>query len=464
MQETSYNKRDKQVMSFCLLLFRLTLDIMYLYIIQKEYNRIDILLLGYSKGAFSFDYDLLRIVMSYVGTIVFVGLIVCKIIKQDRPHEILAIALLCVSVMPNFTMFAYSEIHWNFFWLFCLFWGWMYIFIFTRNFQSDLPSEEAIDTSKTKLRRVAILIFWLIAIAFIVGSVLFSYSYGEGFRFSFSFKNDVVYENRLAARGTIGLITNYFRNNAMFVVIPILTISFMAKKRYILFLASIIVLFLLFGVDSQKTVIFLAIVSIIAAFFLNKKINKTIIKGLLIVNLFVIVEYLLTGRIILVDYLVKRIYFLPAIIGKCFYEYVGSNGNQVFFSSLLQKYGIISNYAYSKVQLPFLIGRYYFGSINISANTGGFGGAYAYGNIALFVIPTIYAYLFKILDIVTNNIEEKYYISFVILNTYVITNSSLPSVLIVYGYLVGLVLLAIMNNTGVFKYDNLKLPKIKLKR
>ena len=465
MQETYYNKKDKRIMAFCLFVFRLTLDYMYYFILKNEYMNIAILSLGYAKGAFSFNADPLRILVSYILTIAFIEYVVKRIVNNDKPHELMVTSLLCLSILPNMTMFAYSEIEWRFIVLFSLFWGWFVVCVSMFD-RTRLISDGFIIGFKSSVvdeKKSAAYVFWMIAVLFLVGSAVFSIVYNGGLRFNFDLTNDVVYENRLAARGSIDLLTNYFRNNAMFVIIPIIAIAFLLKRKYVMFILAIVVLLMLFSVDSLKIVIFLIVVSIIAAVIITTKVSKSIIKWLLTLNVFVILCYVLTGDILAIDYLVKRVYFLPAIIGNCFYEFVGENGNQVFFSSLLIRLGIITNYAYSEIQLPFLIGRYYFGSINISANTGGFGSAFAYGDYALILIPVLYAYMFRILDRVTCRIEPKYYISFIILNAYVITNASISTVIIVYGYVAGLILLMIMNRMEAFRYNNLRLPQLVLR-
>lgn len=239
----------------------------------------------------------------------------------------------------------------------------------------------------------------------------------------------------------------------MYVIIPLIANIFLIKRKYGLFGISFIVLLLLFSVDSQKAVLMLAILSFGVAHIIKNKISNTLIRGLLFANLFVILFYLITGNLLLIEYLVKRIYFLPAIIGRCYYEYVTTNGNMVLLSSFLQGIGAIKNYVYADVSLPFLIGKYYFGSVSISANTGGFAGAYAYGILSLFITPLAYGFLFRLLDKVTIFVEAKFYIPFIMVTVYVIVGSTISSVLLVYGYIIGIIMLYIMNNTDDFEFS-----------
>lgn len=465
MYKSLYSKNEKLQMRLLLFSFRLTLDFMYAYILQKEYNNILMLSLGYTRGAFSFEYTFSRIIVSYLLTILFIEIVIRYVIRDDRPHELICLGLLAISVLPNLTMFAFSEIEWDFllyntvFWIFFFACSVFFTRKISRNNDFDDKSKQTPNNflfSKTSAQSL----FWIVAIIFIIGSIALTYSYYGRFYINLSFALDDVYKSRLSARGTFGLLTNYFRNNSMYVVVPLLANSFLVKKRYGLFGISLVVLALLFSVDSQKAVLMLALVSMVAALVVKNKISKTIIKALIIGNIFVICFYLLTGNLILIDFLVKRIYFLPAIIGRCYYEYVGQNGNLVFLSSLLQNMNVISNYAYEELALPYLIGRHYFGSSSISANTGGFAGAYAYGVFGMVFIPIVYGFLFRLLDRFTSTIEAKYFMSFIVVTIFVIEGTTLTSVLLVYGFIVGLFMLYIMSNSEIFESD--RLGKIKI--
>lgn len=456
MHDAFYSRKDKQLMALLLLLFRLTLDFMYIYIIQKEYNNINILSMGYANGAFSFHYDAGRIAYSFFASFLFIELLVRCIIRHDKPHELICVGLLGISILPNMVMFAYSNIEWRFILLLTIFWIWFYTIVILMN----KKDEDIIDRGEQKSGSIGIFskktawyLFWIIVLAFIFGSIVLSYRYYGGFHINLSFADNDVYELRLSARGSFGTFLNYFRNNAMYVIIPLIANIFLIKRKYGLFGISFIVLLLLFSVDSQKAVLMLAILSFGVAHIIKNKISNTLIRGLLFANLFVILFYLITGNLLLIEYLVKRIYFLPAIIGRCYYEYVTTNGNMVLLSSFLQGIGAIKNYVYADVSLPFLIGKYYFGSVSISANTGGFAGAYAYGILSLFITPLAYGFLFRLLDKVTILVEAKFYIPFIMVTVYVIVGSTISSVLLVYGYIIGIIMLYIMNNTDDFEFS-----------
>lgn len=450
MSEFLYSKNEKLYMKLLLYLIRLTLDFMFMYIVHREYMNISMLSIGYKTGAYAFATEPSKIIISYIVTIWFVENVVGKIIDSDKPHELIILALLCISILPNCTLFAFSNVEWHFFLLFVLFWSWL-LFIVAQFCKDESSIPRRVSKRKGLTTRTGRGIFWGIAAIFIMGSIVLSYLYHGRLYVNLSLEDTDVYAARVLARGAFGIITNYFRNNAMYVVVPLLTNIFLLKRKYICFCISIFTLILLFSVDSQKAVLMLAIVSLMASIVMKKKISKLIVLSILGVNIIVILLYLFNNNMIFVDYLVKRIYFLPAILGRCHYVYVNENGYVFPMSSILQKIGIITNYEYNELPLPYALGKVFFGSSSISANTGGFGGAYAYGWVGLLVIPIVYAYLFRALNKVTANIEAKYYISFIVVMTYVITGATITSVIVVYGYLLGLLMFYIMAYTDIFR-------------
>lgn len=445
-----YVRKERKEMIFLLCLFKITLDYMYQFIIKKEYINILILSRGYSRNAFSFEFNLSKYVLSCVIAFAFIFILVKKIIIKDRAHEILMLGLSCISFLPSLTLFAFSNLEWRFFICLICFWSCFYMAIFficSKNSNLENINRNVIDSKYAKI------IFWMISVIFIIGSILLAYRYLGSIHVSLDFSSEDVYASRLLARGKFGTFLNYFRNNAMYIVLPLLCIVFLVKKNYIMLVFGLWIIVLLFNIDSQKTVLMLTLVSICAALIVKRKASKVIIRGLAGINIITIIIYSLTNNLVLVDALIKRIYFLPAIIGKCQYEYVNSHQHVILMSSLLSKTGILKDYQYHDLALPFTIGREYFGSNQISANTGGFAGAYIYGGLGLILIPIAYAIIFKLLDIVSTNLQLKCYISIIIIQIFVISGTNITSVLTVYGLGLAVILLLLMNNNTFFKIN-----------
>lgn len=448
MSVNGYLSREKNRMFLELILLKFTFDYIYWFVIQDTYGEILILNRAYSRQAFSFDFNLTKYLLSLLFVIIICYILVFKIIKKDVPHEMIILGLIIISFFPNMTLFALSNIRWSFFLWQIFYWLW---FLWCIKFLNRKKVRDHNTHLKKINRKSAELFFWGIAIVFVVGSLALSCVYYGEFYINLSFSMDEVYQSRILARGAFGTLTNYFRNNSMYVVLPLLSIIFLNKKRYLLFIINIIVLMITFSIDSQKAVLMLTLVSIIVAMVIKEKFCKKMISGMLVINILSSLFYVITENLTIVDYLFKRIYYLPAIIGRCHFDYVDSNQHIVLMSSLLTKLKLIGNYAYTELGLPFVIGQKYFGSSSISANTGSFAGTYDYGIGGMIVIPLVYAALFMLFDRVSDGMKSNYYISFVIVLIFAIEGATITSVLIVYGYFLMLILLFLMQNTNDFE-------------
>ena len=462
--QDKYKLKEKQEMFFASFLIRLTLDFMFCIILKNQYQNIAILKLGYDRGAFIFCFDILKIVVSYLASFFFSGLIIRLFVREDEPQEMIMVGLLMVSILPNLSLFAYGGAGWKYFFIFCIFWIWFICIVYIISTKIRLNSgADGVDNTKALTPKSASLTFYIVCVLFVVGSIALAARYNHGFKINLNMDSDYVYLARTQARGAFGTVENYFRNNAMYMILPlILTIAYQKRKNMI-FIFSAFVLLLLYTVDAQKAIVFIAAVSLMISIFVNEKPTKAIVFGLLSINLIICIFTFITNSTLLSEAVIKRIYFLPAIISKCQFEYVNQNNSiVVMFSSLARNLGLIKDYAYANIQLPFVIGSKYFGSVNISANTGAFAGAYVYGIFGLIVIPIIYAYLFCALKIVTNTISFKFYISVVVCLIYVIQGASITSVILVYGMLLAIVLLSLMKHAGSYTEERETL-KIKFK-
>lgn len=446
MKIDKYTPSERKYIEVILVLLKISLDIGYWYLLKEVYPQIGILLLGYERGAFSFEFNLEKYICSWLVVIFVIKFLVYKLIKKDYVHELIIVGLIIISFMPTMTLFAMSNLQWSFFIKNIFFWGW---FLYILNIITSIKIKDHI--IKIKNKKFSQYIFYGVIVFFIIISLYLSYDYYGKIYVNLSFSNEDVYRTRSLARGKYGIFINYLRNNTLYVILPLVLNICLTRKRYVLFLTNFIFLLVVYSLDSQKAAILLSIVSIIASLTVKNKISYLIVKVMLITNTFIILTYYFFKKIILVEYLFKRVYFLPAIIGKCHYDYISQNENVIFFSSLMIKFGIISDYPYSKIPLPFLIGAKYFGSRNISANTGGFAAANDYGIIGLVIIPIVYSTLLKLLTIYSIDLKEKYIISVIVVYTFMINGATLTSVLLVYGLLLTLLLLSLMNNINYYK-------------
>lgn len=435
-------KIEKLKFYFFIIIFKVTLDYIFHFIIEHEVDRILILSRVYRRDGFSFDFEPLKYLLGWIIYLLVVIFSKKKIIKDtNKAHELMILGLIMVSLAPSLTLFGLSNLSYNFIFLQIIFWFLLlgYTYLFCIKFRlSRIKYFQKLNNNW----------FYLIVSLYIIGSVIFIKKY-SGFRINLQLGIDEVYSARLMMRQMgIPTFVNYFRNNAMYVIVPLTSVIFFKKNKKILFIFTLLLQLFLFSVDMQKTAFFLFVVSILGSRYLKKNSILRVPSVLTVLNIVSIFIYHLSGNLFLIENIAKRLYFLPSIISNCYYLYFSKNSFVVPFSSLFIKLGIISNYSYSKLQLPFAIGERYFGSHDISANTGLVGAAYSYSIIGILVIPLIYAILFKWLNKVTEKLHISWYISFLIIQIYVIINANIFSVITVYGYILGIFVLYLMNKNS----------------
>ncbi|MNO77786.1 hypothetical protein D3C76_689060 [compost metagenome] len=171
---------------------------------------------------------------------------------------------------------------------------------------------------------------------------------------------------------------------------------------------------------------------------------------LTILNIFIFIESLFNKSTFLVSTILERMYYLPAILSNCYFEYFKEMPSVVPFVSIFQKIGFVNDYPYT-MGVPYIIGSVYFNNSAISANTGMFGSAYSYGILGVLIIPLAYGFLLSLLNKATTGLEVKTYISILIFLIYAITGATIFVVISVYGYILALILLSLVNNNSRFQ-------------
>lgn len=431
--------KEKIVIFLSAIFFKITLEYIYLYILPNIIHKIYMLNVSFLRKAYYFNFDTDKYIISWGIFYLFLYIFVEKILfigsKQNIGQIILGV-LFFMSFIPNIILFSFSNIEFTYLFLFLIYWG---IFFTTSHilFKINYLSKKRIKYSK--------LIITLMIVFFIVFSLLISYYYNN-FKIYITIEDSIVYFKRF--NSSFPKYIDCFRNTAMFIIIPIILVYFLKLKKILFFSITVYIQLLLYSLDLQKTAVFLMGISIFGfIYYKNKtKIMCSVFLNLLGINIITIIFYKFFNNLFFLNHVMKRIYFLPAIISNCYFLYVNKYSNVVPFSTIFQRLGLIENYYYKYQGLPYHIGQEFFGNIKISANTGGFGNAFSYGIIGVILIPICYAIILKILNIVTVNLELSFLLPIIVSITFLITGTSLISILAIYGLPIGIVLLKLFND------------------
>lgn len=431
--------KEKMIIVLSAVLFKITLEYIYLYILPNVIHKIYMLNISFLRNAYSFNFNIIKYIISWIVFFLFLYFFLEKILyinsKQNIGQVILGV-LFFMSFIPNIILFSFSNVEFTYLFFFLVYWG-IFFYCSYIFFKRNWLLKKRLKYSKS--------IITLIITFFIILSFFISYYYNN-LKIYITIEDSIVYFKRF--NSSFPKYINCFRNTAMFTIFPITLVYFMKLKKILFFSIIVYIQLLLYSLDLQKTAVFLMGISVFGFIcYKNKtKLICSIFLNLLEINIVTIIFYKFFNNLFFLNHVIKRIYFLPAIISNCYFLYVNENCKVIPFSTFFQQIGLIENYYYKYHGLPFHIGQKFFGSIKVSANTGGFGNAFSYGIIGVILIPICYALILKILNIITVNLELSFLLPIIVSMTFLITGTSLISIIVIYGLSIGIILLKLFND------------------
>ncbi len=215
-------------------------------------------------------------------------------------------------------------------------------------------------------------------------TVVFISGYYTGFRMNFSLLN--VYDVRMEVRELNIPILLVYLWAPMANVLPFILVILLEKRKWLLALGVVFIIFLNFSINGLKSVLFKMFFALYLFYFFR---NKNILGKIhyLFVGLIVIVllEWCFYESIFISSLLIRRVLFMPALLDGLFYDYILENG-PIYYGK-------------QAAEITFNVGGDYFGSKEMNANNGMFTDAFVnLGYWGCLVYPCIYAVFFKLCD------------------------------------------------------------------
>lgn len=242
-------------------------------------------------------------------------------------------------------------------------------------------------------------------------------------------------ENYKERTQEVGLI-NYLFTWLIKIFIPLLLVFGMVKKNKLIKYGAFILVFPLFLISGHKSII----LSLILVYLFYILLKKNEIKGGLNFN---IIIYYLTGSILvgcflsylninlINDVLFRRAILVPGVLSNMYFDFFSKNEHTYLAYSFLSSF---FDYKYN-INPPFVIGDYYFGRIQMSANANYWASGFAeFGVFGTIIMTFIAGFYYKILDCLNTFKEDKLLgCALVIAPTWALMDSALPIVLITHG-------------------------------
>ncbi|HJJ04097.1 MAG TPA: oligosaccharide repeat unit polymerase [Clostridiaceae bacterium] len=354
------------------------------------------------------------------------------IVKQttDSYSKLVIYVLILVNFIPSIITYMFMPISNKYIFLQTTYWLMMILFINIFN-KIYLKTKEA----KPKNNIIGIYIFALIEF-FIVAIVLFKYT-----GFSLSFNN--VYDlrnNYFNAR--VPLVFAYLFA-AFKVVNPLLFIYLFNNKKKVAYTFSAIIQLMAFFADGSKSTLFSIIIAYaIVKFLKNKKdadlfksgnIKYYVLYGLASINLLGFIEFNLLKSANIYNYFIRRLFFVPALLNQCYFDFFSSHPIDLFRQSFMGKIGFTSIYS---TQIQKIISSSYFNTPEMLANNGMFSDAFMnLGTIGIFIMPIMICLLLRFLDYCSKGINPFYLLTIMVNVSYIFISSSFFTVLLTHGFI-----------------------------
>ena len=419
------------------IIFRSLIDIVYITIISKHFARFA-LEINYKKYILSW--------LLFILSLMIIEKIISK--KHTKTSVLICYIVYFINYIPTISLWALANFPNAFFIYVNIYWYMILIFMLCYSHISIRPVKLHIDS------RVSKILLYIIFILFAFFAIFFSYKYND-LKLHFSLLD--VYDLRFKARNyDIGTIMNILYRCASTLVFPLYAITFLIKRKWLLFIFVCYLQLLMFSIAGHKFFFFIIPVAVLAYFFYDDKYLKLIPKIFSIMVGVSFIEKAFFNTYYIASFFVRRMMYVPALLNYYYYDFFKSNP-PIFFSTdmILSQTGLVKS-PY-KIPIPRLIASYYYNSPETNANTGMLGDAFAnLGVYGVIIFPIIFFVFLVLIDIITYKVPKKYFIGVIVSMIVALTNGKLNGIL--YFYIVPLTpLLILLYNTMKNKEQQKKL-------
>jgi hypothetical protein len=281
-------------------------------------------------------------------------------------------------------------------------------------------------------------IYWSIFIFFIlICSILVSYFYKTDLGSLFSIEDfnslyDIRSQYRESGKDSPAIVEYMFSWLAKFFW-PMVLVFGLSKGSRLIIGISFIGFLSLFVTSGHKS-IFLSFFAVLGFWYLWRKMRIITIERLMLIALLVVfIGFVseLGGYPFVNNVLVRRVILVPGILSAFYYDFFSRNEYALLGYSFLKN---VVDYKYTKSP-PFLIGEYYFGRSEMSANANFIASGYAdFGPIGAMISSIIAIIFYKILDeLAMIKKSAKACTLLAVVPTWALVDSAFQTVLLTHG-------------------------------
>jgi hypothetical protein len=427
--KVSYSKNLLSKIIFVLLLFlyRISLDLCYIYIISPNY----------SYAGLFIDMNYYKIIESFI--ILFVCGLTIKH-KIEKPSDFFILFIFSMLVIPLLSIYSLQDKSREFLYM-------VIISIYVIKIVSKVPQ------IKLPLLKHGDKIALIISI--VTGIVLFGWIIVNG---GFSYLNFNL-ANVYDFRGTVSEMIfpgklSYAKTSFGKILNPVLIAYYLWKRNKKMIITTIAVQVLFFGITAHKAMLFYPLLIVFAFLFGEKKyFGQMIPFGLFGVTFLSSIYYSITNNIILASLFVRRVLFVTVDNHYRYYDTFKKLGflyfsNRSWFPKIIE-YPL--NYP-----VPQVISKIYYGHINTWVNTGFLATGYInFGFVGMLVYAIIVGLIFRYIDYLAKNCLPLWFcIAIMIVPIFSLLSADLPTALLTHGILLAMLMLWLISSS-VLENDKL---------
>ncbi len=406
----SINANPFPIQIALLLLYRLSLDILYIQLISPKFAYL----------GFITDIDPYKFFFSWL-IILMLSPLVADLLSKRTPSSILMSGLNLTYFVPLTSYCGCTGTAMFFLLVATAYWVLLLLF------QRKIPVVQM----RPVVQKHSKLIFELITIVATVVILYVSARY-TGFRVVFDLTN--VYGIRAESETySMPSFLSYILS-MMTMTLSIMILYWLKEKKYIVVLWLILIYLFYFSIAAVKSV-FLVLFLVLGAYFFYRHWMIRWLPGTLTLFAWIaLFEEKIFGNIYLMDYFFRRCLYVPTRISEYCFLFFSENPLNLF------RHGIMSKLSFEQVYstgIALLIGEY-LGKPGMSANNGLLGDMWS--NLPVYtgvvLMPLILVLCFRLLDFVSAKLETKYTVAFSAYYAYCFTNASWSVTLLTHGYLI----------------------------
>lgn len=393
------------------IIYKLLLDIIFVnFIVYKWYE------MGFWINFNFFNY------VVYTAVFIFIAYLFMKIVlEMEFMSKYIMLAFFYLSFIPNMTYISVNRLFLPFTISFIIYW--LFLLLFAKivpNINFKLP--------KILLNRN---ILYIVSFVLVFVVIFVSYKY-TGFHLNFSLEN--VYELRENAKDfKLSSVMVYLLGFAR-VVIPTIFMYSLYKKSHLWAIFLFVVQFLLFSIDGSKSSLF-GILSAIVIYVFHYRLKIKMLWLQAMTNgalLLAMPLYFITPLNLIIDLLIRRLLFIPAVLNFNYYQFFSVNAKDFFAQGILGRLGIVSSY---DRLIPHIIGETFFGGG--AANNGLYSDAFSnLGYLGIIIMPFLLIIVLKMMDVASKNVDSMIKVAAVFTTSFNLIGSSLFTVLASHGLIV----------------------------